>query len=350
MPKFIFWQCFFNITQLAFKTTFYKISNRLTQHFNFDKFLALNDDLHPLILVYHLVSDDKLAHVRHLFPYHDVKNFEHDIDFLAKHFDFIDWDTFVEQKNGNIKPKKPTILLTFDDGYAEFYDVIAPILKRKGIYAINFINPKFIDNKELMWRCKASVILSETIANKEKEAQLLETLDNQNKSSVLNIKYEHQSQLNQIANELNIDFNNYLNNNNVYLTTQQLKALQNDGFGISSHGWDHPLYNQLSLDEQLENTQKSLDYMTENNFLADSFAFPFTDHLVKNDFFNQIFDQNSDLKFTFGAAGLKQDLRRGNLQRIPMENQNYNAQQVLKSEFLYYNFLKILGKHVIKSD
>lgn len=349
MPKFIFWQCFFNIYPLAFKNTFFKISNRLTQSFNLERFLPLVD-FGPLILVYHLVSDEKLNHVRHLFPYHDVKNFERDIDFLATHFDFIDWDTFLEQKKAKTRSKKPSILLTFDDGYAEFYDIIVPILKRKGIYAINFINPKFIDNKDLMWRCKASVILSETIANKEKEAQLSEMLSRQTNSSILNIKYENQSQLNQIANELEIDFKDYLKNNNVYLATNQLKALQNDGFGISSHGWNHPLYNQLSLDKQLENTQKSLDYMTENNFLADSFAFPFTDHLVKNKFFEEIFQQNPLLQFTFGAAGLKQDLRLNNLQRIPMENENYNAQQILKSELLYYYFLKKSGKHVIKSD
>lgn len=334
---------------MAFKNTFFKISNRLTQSFNLERFLHLAD-FGPLILVYHLVSDEKRDHVKHLFPYHDVKNFERDINFLATHFDFIDWDTFIQQKKDKARSKKTSILLTFDDGYAEFYDIIAPILKRKGIYAINFINPKFIDNKDLMWRCKASVILSETIANKEKEVQLLEMLGNQNKSSILNIKYENQNQLNQIASELEIDFKDYLKNNNIYLTINQLRALQNDGFGISSHGWDHPLYSQLSLDEQLENTQKSLDYMTENNFLTDSFAFPFTDHLVKNKFFEDIFKKNRSLQFTFGAAGLKQDLRLNNLQRIPMENEHYNAQQILKSELLYYHFLKKAGKHVIKSD
>jgi len=336
---------------MSFKTKFFRILNPITKTISFERF-STKLPFRDLILVYHLVSDDDLKHVKHLFPYRSATQFENDLDFLRRHFEFVDWNTFLKNKIEKVKTKKPTILLTFDDGYSEFYDVIVPILKRKGIYAINFINPKFIDNKDLMWRNKASLIVSElkenrALQNKISGFQNFGTDLKSNINSILKINFKNQDQLNEIAQHLEIDFDHYLNKNQVYLTTEQLKKLKNDGFGISSHGWNHPLYNQLSLSEQLENTQKSLDFMNENQFLNDSFAFPFTDHLVTNEFFDSIFNQNPDLKFTLGAAGLKLDSYAKNLQRIPVEIGNDSAEEILKNEIFYYQLLKKFNKNKI---
>ncbi|GGG49193.1 polysaccharide deacetylase family protein [Epilithonimonas arachidiradicis] len=333
---------------MSFKTKFFRIANPITKNFSFEKFFG-SLPFDNLILVYHLVSDEDVKHVKHLFPYRSVRQFEKDLDFLSKHFEFVNWEDYLNQK----KTSKPKLLLTFDDGYSEFYNIISPILLRKGIFAINFINPKFIDNKELMWRNKASLLVSEINENnnyKNKISNFSGLGDNleTNISSILKINYENRNQLNEIADFLNIDFNDYLKTNPVYLTTEQLIKLKKDGFGIASHGWDHPLYNQLSLEQQIDNTQKSLDYMMDNQFLNDSFAFPFTDHLLTEQFFDLIFKQNSDLKFTFGAAGLKLDSYSKNIQRIPIETKNYSAEEILKNEIIYYQVLKMLGKNTIK--
>jgi len=336
---------------MSFKSKFFRVSNTITKPFSFGKFSG-KLPFQNLIVVYHLVSDQDVKHARHLFPYRSVAQFEKDLDFLQQHFEMVDWETFLKLKTEKIKTKKPTILLTFDDGYSEFYNIIAPILQKKGIYAMNFINPKFIDNKELMWRNKASLIVSEILEKKALQTKISDFPDfnkdlNKSIKSILNITFEHKNMLDDISSHLKIDFTNYLKKHPVYLTTEQLQKLKNDGFGISSHGWDHPLYNQLLLNEQLENTQKSLDFMAENHFLSDTFAFPFTDHLVNHNFFDSVFNQNPDLKFTFGAAGLKLDSYPKNLQRIPIENADYSAEEILKNEILYYRFLKKLNKNQI---
>ncbi|RXM60445.1 polysaccharide deacetylase family protein, partial [Chryseobacterium sp. CH1] len=79
-------------------------------------------------------------------------------DHIATNFQFVDWQEFKDYWSGHFKPKKKIALLTFDDGFREFYDVVAPILERKGIYACNFVNPAFIDNEEMMFRCKSSLL------------------------------------------------------------------------------------------------------------------------------------------------------------------------------------------------
>jgi len=330
---------------MSFKNNFFRIFSPLGENFSFSHFSGLLpfDDV---VVVYHLVSDEDVKHAKHLFPYRSVKQFEDDLDFFSKHFQLVDWDDYLNKK----KTSKPRLLLTFDDGYSEFYDVICPILVRKGIFAMNFINPKFIDNKEMMWRNKASLLVSkinESDELKEKMFQWTKDELKENLSSILSINFENRNQLDEFADYLDVDFDQYLKNNPVYMTLEQLNKLRNDGFGIASHGWDHPLYNQLSLENQLGNTQKSLYYMTKNQFYNDSFAFPFTDHLVTNHFFNSVFVQNPDLKFTFGAAGLKKDSYSRNIQRIPMETGNYPAEKLLKNETFYYHFLKLFNKNII---
>ncbi|MPS71786.1 MAG: hypothetical protein E2590_01395 [Chryseobacterium sp.] len=331
---------------MSFKTRFFRVINPLSKNFSFDHFSKLLP-FETIIIVYHLVSDKNVKHVKHLFPYRSVNQFEKDLDFLSKHFEFIDWDDYFSKK----KTSKPGILLTFDDGYSEFYDIISPILLKKGIFAINYINPKFIDNNEMMWRNKASLIVSEITENENFQDKMFEWTGNKSKdiiSSILSINFKDKHQLDEIAEHLEIDIKNYLKTNPVYLTTNQLQKLKNDGFGIASHGWDHPLYNQLSLTEQLENTQKALDYMNENHFLIDSFAFPFTDNLVKNQFFDSVFSQNPDLRVTFGAAGLKLDSNKKNIQRVPIEIRNYSVEEILKNEIIYYQFLRNTKKNRIK--
>ena len=74
------------------------------------------------------------------------------------------------------------------------------------------------------------------------------------------------------------------------------------------------------------------------------FAFPFTDHGVTKAFFENIFSDGK-VDFSFGGAGIKKDIHPRQLQRIPMEGWNASAEQILKSEYLYYLLRAPLGKN-----
>lgn len=288
--------------------------------------------------VYHCVSDENLPHLKQIINYKNVKQFENDLDYFSKHFQFVNWEEFKDFFKGKFKAKKKIALLTFDDGFREFADIVAPILKRKGIYAINFVNPSFIDNKDLMFRCKSSLIVDSIKSSTSKNIEI--TVE-----EVLKINYQNKSQLDQIAEKLEIDFGTYLKEQKPYLDSDQLKELTTQGFGISAHSWDHPLYSELSLEDQLENTVQSLNFIKENQFLDDSFAFPFTDFGVKKDFFESLF-KNKALSYSFGCAGIKLDSFDKNLQRIPMET-GESAAQTLKKEIAYFKFKKLLNKNTI---
>ncbi|MDN3694499.1 polysaccharide deacetylase family protein [Chryseobacterium tructae] len=302
--------------------------------------------------VYHCVSDENLSHIKHVIQYKNTRQFEEDLEGISKHFQWVNWAEFKDFTAGNFKPKKKIALLTFDDGFSEFYDIVAPILERKGIYACNFINPAFIDNKELMFRCKASLLI-ETIENKKDiNPQLYDILSldrsitkNTLKNEILKVTYQKKEILDQLAEKLELDFKSYLKEHRPYLSGEELKNLTDRGFGISSHSWDHPKFGTLSLEQQMDSIHKTFAYLKENDFLYESFAFPFTDFGVKNAFFEELF-KNKEMYCTFGTAGIKLDSVKRNFQRIPMET-GENAERILKKEIAYFNLKKLINKNTI---
>lgn len=309
-----------------------KIIDTLARFENTD--FSENFPLDYCLPVYHNVSSEYLPHLKQIIKYKNEKEFEADLDCISKDFQWVTFDEFKEYVKGNFKPKKKIALLTFDDGYREFYDIVIPILERKGIYAMNFVNPAFIDNKDLMFRCKVSVLLEVMNA--------IKITDN----FLQNVSFKEKFSLDRIAPTFGIDFKTYLKEKKPYLTFEQLNKITEKGFGISSHGWDHPLYHDLPISEQLENTFRGHSYMKENNFHYESFAFPFTDFGVGKVFFDELF-KNEDILYTFGSAGVKTDSVTQNFQRIPMET-GENAQTILKNEIAYFKLKKHLNKNHIQ--
>ncbi len=302
--------------------------------------------------VYHTVSDEHLPHVKHIINYKNSKQFEEDIEYMLKYFQFVNWQDFKDMIEGKIRFKNKVALLTFDDGLREFHDVIVPILEKKGVYAMNFINPKFIDNQEMMFRGKASLIIDTIISKKQVQQDVSEYFDLKKGTEkelikkVNLINYLDQGKLDDLAVKIGIDVKHYLDYHQPYLTKKQLQSLSAKGFGFGAHSWDHPLYFELSHEEQLEKTYKSLDYLRNNGLIAESFAFPFTDFGVKQEFFTDLFT-NQNLFCSFGSAGIKLDSYERNFQRIPMET-GETAEEILKDQVSYFKLKKLFYKNKIR--
>src|SRR5215472_8978138 len=103
----------------------------------------------------HIVSDVIPLHVRHLHPVLSIAKFKSDLDFLCQRYRPLQLSE-LERIQGLRNCKEPAryFLLSFDDGLREGYEIIAPILRNKGVPAIFFLNSATLDNRQLMWRHK----------------------------------------------------------------------------------------------------------------------------------------------------------------------------------------------------
>jgi peptidoglycan/xylan/chitin deacetylase (PgdA/CDA1 family) len=288
---------------------------------------------------YHAVTDKNPMHLKHLYAPRSIRDFKNDLDFLLKNYQSISLERVIELKKSGEAVPGNYFHLTFDDGLSEFYEVVAPILKEKKIHATVFLNSDFIDNKQLFFRFKASILFDQLKDN-----------------SILKVSYQDEQVLDELAKQNSIDFNVYLKEQQPYLTSEQIKSLITDGFTFGAHSKNHPLYKELSLAQQITQTKESVAVVSSSFGLDyQVFSFPFTDDGVSKYFFDVIAKETS---LTFGCAGLKEDSAANHIQRIPMEGEfeslfkrrSKSGQQIIKEEYLYYLLKSKLGKNKIMRE
>lgn len=311
-----------------------------------------------LVVLYHAVSDQSPAHIRHLYRLKTTSEFEADLDYLLRRMQPIDVFALRDHISGKNPLKKPGFLVTFDDGLREFGEVAAPVLKKKGIPAICFLNSGFVGNRGLFFRYKASLLIEHLHGN-EKSEVLKSWMkgggpDNdrmEGKTSteaLLSLKYHQAEQLDALARGVGLDFEAYLREKRPYLEGSEIRKLQQEGFHFGAHSIDHPEYQYLDQKEQLRQTRASQAAVREDFGVEEGwFAFPFTDFGVSASFFTQLYADSPPPELTFGCAGLKKDVDPRHVQRIPLEVSGLSAGDILPAELLYYLIKSPLGRNKI---
>ncbi|MFC2152838.1 polysaccharide deacetylase family protein [Bacteroidota bacterium] len=305
-----------------------------------------------LLPFYHTINDTKLPHIGDLYNIRSIKTFLYDLDFFCKYYDPISIDRLHEIIENNIEIKKPVFHLTFDDGLREFYTIVAPTLEERGIPATVFVNTDFIDNKELFFRYKISLIIEKLNSINDKKIPkevsiLIGTLEENVEARLINLTHNDQHIINQIAELLNLDYIEYLVRNQPYLSSEEIKDLKNRGFTIGSHSTNHPFFKNLTIKDQKNQISKSFQFLEKQFDVKNKyFSFPFSDERVEKQLFNWLYKEEH-CKLSFGISGLKDDISKYHLHRIPMEDSNKSAGSIIKSEYIYFLLKAIVGKNKI---
>ncbi len=289
---------------------------------------------------YHIVSDEDCPHVKHLYPIKRIAQFEEELDFLQKHFLPLSLEALMDHIKNGTEPEKPSFFLSFDDGLRECYTVIAPILKRRKIPAAFFLNTGFVGNQALFYRYKVSLMINAMRTSN------FEFRTSQN--HLLKLSYYDSDKIDELAKELNIDFQEFLEEEKPYMNWEEIEELKNQGFYFGGHSVDHPLYELISLEKQIEQTKESVEEVIDKLKLDYRiFAFPFTDFGVKTEFFASIF--NSKIcRLSFGTAGIKSDECKRNLQRISMERNLGDPATYFFKKLLTYQLKVVIGKEIVR--
>lgn len=316
------------------------------------RFLLKLANKNSIAIFYHFVGDKKNRLTQHLYKAKNESQFLEDITYLKKHFTSISADDFVSKNN----KEKYGFFLSFDDGLANFHDVVAPILLKEKVQAINFLNSDFIDNKGLFYRYKVNILIDFIVNNTLNASQKLQfckelTLSEFSVKPTIHqlkkINFNTAEKVDVLLQEINFNEKDYLKKHQPYLTKHQIEALIKQGFQFGAHSKNHPRYINIPVKNQVEQTLGSIDEIAKRFQLnTNYFSFPFSDDGVTTNFFNQI---NTKVTATFGSSGLKDENLENHYQRIPMEyNKVYSAETIIKGELLYYVLKKFFGKHKTK--
>ncbi len=308
--------------------------------------------LNVIFPFYHIISDNSPEHIKNLYKVKSVSEFRSDLDILLRNFEPLSPSALISDPLLKTV-KKPSFILSFDDGMREIKDNVVSVLNEKGISAIFFLNNSFIDNKELFYRHKISVLI-EKIKSEDvpaDKAAVISTLVDAFKydrrtliKHIYKLDYQQRWLPDKIGALLDIDFAEYLKKYRPYLTSEDITSLISQGFFIGSHTYNHPWLSELHEDQQLAEIHSSMLDIRERFKLNYSFfAFPFSDDGMKANFLGKLYNSDNQPNASFGTSGLQLEHQFPHYQRIPLEKGGGDAGQYLKTEYLYF-LLKSLIK------
>lgn len=250
------------------------------------------------IVMYHYVRNIKKSKYPNIKGL-EFNDFKKQIKFFLKKFNILNNDDFIDIVKTGKLPKKKSIFLTFDDGYADHWNFVFPYLKKKKISG-NFYCPiDVIKNKKVLDVNKIHFILekesntrkildyifkyTKKYMNKSADHLVLQKINTydewDNKETVL-IKRLLQTHLplkirNKIINKLfsiivdesETDFSRKL-----YMNKNNLIEMYKNKMTIGSHGINHHWWKDLSHKKQLNEIEGSIKYFKKNKIYNNNFS------------------------------------------------------------------------------
>ena len=301
---------------------------------------------------YHMISDKVVPHVGHLYRFRTIAEFKADLEFFLRHFEPVTLRDIVDSISAGRSLGRSCFHLTFDDGFTEMYDIVAPILRSAGVPATFFLNTAFLDGGGLALDNALSLVLDRIGSSggrlspatiKRLDSILPEPRydDSGLRARILSIRYGEDALVGSLAAALELDLDLYVREVRPYLSSQEIKAMLKMGFTIGAHSHDHPHYSDLPLHVQLEQTRRSVALLqTRFGMSPRAFAFPHNDTGVSDAFFRTVFSEPV-LDISFGTGGLVPHPHSRNIERVKMENGRASAAQILARQLVRATYFKL---------
>lgn len=246
-------------------------------------------------VMYHYVRPVENTELRYL----SVDDFEKQLDWLSKNVgNFISLENWENAKQG---ATQEGVLLTFDDGLKDHFRHVLPILQKKNLFAIFFVNTQPLLSPEML-----SVHMTHLLLSTGKSQEILDLcagllskeiwrkieagiaanaygkqLDTANNKIIKKL-------MNYLFNEFNAQevleniSENILGNSleqislNWYVSADEVLELHNSGMKIGSHSVTHRLLSKLNPEEmyvELESSKLLLQEIIDSQI--DEFCYPY---------------------------------------------------------------------------
>lgn len=187
-----------------------------------------------------------------------VKNFDKQISFIKKHFNFCYPDEFF---NDNCR-SGISFLLTFDDGYKDNFDFALPILIRYRAKSIFFVVTDYVGTKNWIWHDKVWHLSS---IKKIDSAFADKTLIRMNNG--VEVPQSFKDYIEKLFKNQNLP--------RLIMNWDEIKEIEGAGFKIGGHTERHSILTFIEDDEQRIEIEGSLNRINkEFKFKTNYFAYP----------------------------------------------------------------------------
>lgn len=231
-----------------------------------------------LILTYHRVLGQEDSFVNDI----TIDTFSKQIKLLSENFNVLRLDEAAELLSQRCLPAA-AVCITFDDGYADNFELAFPILKTHSVPATFFVATGFLDGG-IMWNdiirhaCRVS-----------SDSDFLGYIQSQGKENATSTKEARVELMHETINrlkyrdtagreELAMEFSSALSvtpSDSLMMTTEQVAELARSGMEVAAHTVNHAILKKLPLQEaryEIEKSRAFLEKIIGQRVV--SFAFP----------------------------------------------------------------------------
>jgi peptidoglycan/xylan/chitin deacetylase (PgdA/CDA1 family) len=247
---------------------------------------------HPcVILAYHRLVDDRSAYLdKGPVMHHQRKEFEKELAYLKRCFNVVSMDEVARRLENGIGFMKPTVAITFDDGYLDNYTLAYPALKKAGMPATIFVTTGLIGTNDRTWPDQIECALLGTSKTRVELPALVNignvTIRTKNEKERASIQIARALKIvpNDIRKQLLGEIVSSLTPNGrnpgrpserLMLNWDEIKEMVGDGITIGSHSHSHPILSRMPVDEAKQEISRSKMIIEEQlGVPAKHFAFP----------------------------------------------------------------------------
>ncbi|MDD5569624.1 MAG: polysaccharide deacetylase family protein [Bacteroidales bacterium] len=232
------------------------------------------------LLCFHRISDENSPS----WPPLKIKVFEKLLQYIIRNYNVISLQD-IDNKEV-FENKKPKIILTFDDGYKDFYHNVLPLLKKYDLPAVLNIVTDCADGKNLIWTQKLNKIIEAYYFSEVpikidiNEIRFNSLLDNGNISKIgtgiyLALLNTEEKKRNEFINELEKNITEKVEHTGM-MNWQEIKECLQNNITIGSHTKSHVNLTKINDKEKLNDEIIGSKTIIEQriNYQTGCIAFP----------------------------------------------------------------------------
>ena len=190
---------------------------------------------------------------------HPLKNFKREMNFLKRWFSVVALDEAVAMVKSGVLPQKPTVAITFDDGFEDNYFLAYPVLKSLCLPATIFLTAGFIGTDKLPWVDEIDQVFSKTDkrsvqlnSNFNNKVFPLRTIREKRKAFeqiVPKLKHLMYSKRVKLVDDIMRALAAPAAGKRRMLGWHEIQEMSRDGVAFGAHTMSHPILSKMSLED-----------------------------------------------------------------------------------------------------
>ncbi|MEW4453626.1 polysaccharide deacetylase family protein [Bremerella sp. JC817] len=224
-----------------------------------------------LVLTYHRIGNaDACSFDRGVFSA-DEPLFRQQMEFVRDHFEVVTIDDVIE-KPSHYWQNRQAVLITFDDGYVDNYEIAFPILKQLGIPALFFVATDFIDRQTIAWWDEIAWMMRQ-IPTDETADELDDKICEVVERYYGLIGSEAEDYLEQLGRDLGCG--RFEGKSPLWMNWDMLREMAANGMRFGGHTVTHPILTRIDesrWDHELSEGKRRLE--AETGTAVEAFSYP----------------------------------------------------------------------------